>query len=126
MNLEVFIAKSSARQVEKLKSLKSRYIYYSDFSKTNGERSTLPAKLKDVPMIDVEKNMDIFLQERWSLHEKPEDRWPRIYTRIDGDTELRIVEFPIKVDGIRILSIKKSFRNRGELKALSYRLAEIT
>lgn len=119
---------SSERKREDLKLQKSRYIYYSDISKSTGGRQTFPKNFVDIPIADVETEMDLFLKARWSLHDKPDEIWPKLRTVEDPKkkTVLRIEEFPIKVDGLRILSIKKSFRVDGNLKALSYRLAELT
>ena len=127
LNIQVDLEiKSSIRQTEKSID-RSKLLFYADTSKRNGELKILPKKFRRVDLGNVENAMDLFLHEHWSLHDNPNERWPRLYTSIDPQEQevFRLEEFPIKVDGLRVLSIKQAVRKNEQLIALCYRLATL-
>ena len=127
LNIQVDLEiKSSIRQTEKSID-RSKLLFYADTSKRNGELKILPKKFRRVDLGNVENAMHLFLHEHWSLHDNPNERWPRLYTSIDPQEQevFRLEEFPIKVDGLRVLSIKQAVRKNEQLIALCYRLATL-
>jgi hypothetical protein len=122
MNLESI--KTSIEQAETSVN-RSTVLFYADTSRQTGELKVFPKKFKGVNLDKVELEMDFFLHEHWSLHDNPNERWPRLHTSIVPDEEMvvRLEEFPIKIDGFRVLSIKQSVRENEKLIALCYRIA---
>lgn len=132
MNLEMLKVSASIlplfHEVRQEKILRgSRLLFYADTEKQSRELQISPKKFKGINLEKVEIAMDLFLHEHWSLHDNPNERWPRLYTSIDPsmDRVYRLEEFPIKVDGLRVLSIKQSVRENEKLIALCYRLATL-
>lgn len=122
MNLEAI--RLSIKQAE-VSLHRSTILFYADTSRKSGELKVFPKKFKGVNLDRVELEMDHFLHTHWSLHDNPNQRWPRLHTSIVPDEEIvvRLEEFPVKIDGFRVLSIKQSVRENKNLIALCYRIA---